>query len=113
MGDDDRRITLDELKGACGKFKSHPLVGAKMLGMPSAYGNAESIFKEMDADGKGLVLLNEWCAWLEEQESKNGTKFGKLLLKGENDLIKRIVKNRKYHVLFDSLCNCKSSFLVF
>merc|ERR1712146_452771 len=28
--DDDRRISLDELKGACGKFKGHPLVGAKM-----------------------------------------------------------------------------------
>jgi len=39
---------------------------------------------EMDSDGKGMVLLNEWCAWLEKKESENQTKFGKLLLKNEN-----------------------------
>jgi len=83
--DDDRRISIAEVKGACGKFKGHPLVGAKLLGMPSSYGNVDAIFKEMDGDGKGMVLLNEWCAWLEKKEIANGTKFGKLLIKGEED----------------------------
>jgi len=82
--DDDRRISLAELKAACSKFEGHPLVGAAQLGMPKKYGNVESVFMEMDSDGKGMVLLNEWCAWLEKKESENQTKFGKLLLKNEN-----------------------------
>jgi len=32
--DDDRRISLAELKAACSKFEGHPLVGAAQLGMP-------------------------------------------------------------------------------
>lgn len=82
--DDDRRISLDELKAGVSNFKGHPLVGAKLLGMPSSYGNVEAIFKEMDADGKGKVLLNEWCAWLEKKECENNTKLGKLLVKNED-----------------------------
>jgi len=77
--DDDRRISKAELESSCRKFKGHPLVGVGMLGMPSSYGNIDKIFTSMDADGKGKVLLNEWCAWLEEQESKNNTKLGRLL----------------------------------
>merc|ERR1712032_1041936 len=77
--DDDRRISLAELKGACKKFSGHPLVGAKLLAMPQSYGNVESVFMEMDSDGKGMVLLNEWCAWLEAKEAANNTKLGKLL----------------------------------
>merc|ERR1719371_77102 len=81
--DDDRRISLAELKAACKKFSGHPLVGAAQLGMPDTYGNAESVFMEMDADGKGMVLLNEWCAWLEKKEVENKTKLGSLLNKNE------------------------------
>jgi len=83
--DDDRRISLEELKKAAGKFSGHPLLGAAQLGMPAKYGNVDSVFMEMDADGKGMVLLSEWCAYLEKKEAENKTKFGKLLLKNEND----------------------------
>jgi len=83
--DDDRRISFDELKDACGKFKGHPLVGAKMLGMPDSYGNVDAIFKEMDTDGKGKVLLNEWCAWLEKKEAAVGSEIGKLLTYKDDD----------------------------
>jgi len=83
--DDDRRITLDELKAACGKFKGHPLVGAKLLAMPGSYGNAESIFKQMDTSGGGKVLLSEWCAWMEEKECANKTELGRLLAEAEED----------------------------
>jgi len=82
--DDDRRISLGELKAACAKFEGHPLAGAKLLGMPSSYGNVDNIFKQMDADGKGKVLLNEWCAWLEKKECANKTQLGKLLNKNED-----------------------------
>jgi len=83
--DDDRRIAVTELAAACGKFKGHPLVGVAMLGMPSAYGNVKDIFADMDADGKGKVLLVEWCQWLEQKEVENQTILGELLTKGEGD----------------------------
>ena len=83
--DDDRRISLEELKKAAGKFKGHPLVGAAQLGMPTKYGTVESLFMEMDADGKGKVLLNEWCAYLEKVEAENCTELGKLLLLNDGD----------------------------
>lgn len=81
--DDDRRISKAELAKACGKFKGHPLVGVAMLGMPSAYNNVDDIFAEMDADGKGKVLLVEWCGWLEQKEADNQTVLGELLNKNE------------------------------
>jgi len=77
--DDDRRISKAELGAACSKFKGHPLLGLKMLGMPGSYGNLDDIFGQMDADGKGMVLLNEWCLWLEKKESEHKTELGVLL----------------------------------
>jgi len=77
--DDDRRISKAELAVACPRFKGHPLVGLKQLGMPGSYGTLDDIFGQMDADGKGMVLLNEWCLWLEKKESEHKTELGVLL----------------------------------
>jgi hypothetical protein len=81
--DDDRRISESELKAAAGGFKGHPLLGVKMLGMPDSYGNIGTIFKLMDADSKGMVLLKEWCEYLEGVEIEHETKFGALLAYAE------------------------------
>ena len=81
--DDDRRISESELKAAAGGFKGHPLLGVKMLGMPESYGNIGTIFAQMDADSKGMVLLKEWCQYLERIEIEHETKFGKLLAYNE------------------------------
>jgi len=83
--DDDRRISYKELEAAVGKFQGHALLGVAQLGMPSAYGNTEALFKEMDADGKGHVLLNEWCMYLEKKEAQNGTELGVLLTYKDGD----------------------------
>ena len=40
---------------------------------------ARKIFKMMDKDGGGMVLLSEWCNYLKEEEVKAGTSLGKLL----------------------------------
>merc|ERR1719327_2198826 len=72
--DDDRRISKAELAASCSKFQGHPLVGVALLGMPGSYENIDKIFAQMDADGKGMVLLKEWCAFLEQQEIANNTK---------------------------------------
>jgi len=77
--DDDRRITKEELAKASNAFRGHPLSGLKMLGMPDRYGNTDMIFAEMDADGKGKVLLKEWCSWLEDKEVEHKTAIGELL----------------------------------
>lgn len=82
--DDDRRISKDELAAACGKFKGHPLLGVAVLGMPGSYGNVDTLFAEMDGDGKGKVLLNEWCQYLEKQEIDCSTKLGQLLAYGDD-----------------------------
>jgi len=81
--DDDRRISESELKAAAGGFKGHPLLGVKMLGMPESYDNIGDIFKAMDADSKGMVLLKEWCQYLEAVEIEHQTKFGALLAYAE------------------------------
>jgi len=83
--DDDRRISPKELEAAVGKFSGHALLGCAQLGMPAAYGNTDALFKEMDADGKGKVLLNEWCAYLEKKEAENGTELGLLLTYKDGD----------------------------
>jgi len=83
--DDDRRISPKELAGAAGKFAGHPLLGVAQLGMPTSYGNTDALFKEMDADGKGKVLLNEWCAYLEKKEAENNTELGQLLTYKDGD----------------------------
>ena len=84
--DDDRRISKAELATACasGGFKGHPLLGVKMLGMPGKYGTIDDIFAEMDSDSKGMVLLKEWCEWLEKQEIAHDTEFGQLLAYGDD-----------------------------
>lgn len=77
--DDDRRISKAELAKSRFEFKGHPLTGLRMLAMPDTYGNIDTAFNEMDADGKGKVLLKEWCQWLERAEVQAETSFGDLL----------------------------------
>lgn len=88
--DDDRRISRDELGGVVGKFAGHPLAGLKQLGMTASYGQVDKVFGEMDADGKGKVLLKEWCEWLECEEVQHCTLIGKLLTKAEEDTFQKI-----------------------
>ena len=44
-----------------------------------------SVFQAMDYDKKGMVLLNEFCRFVEEQETEAGTAIGTLLTVGEED----------------------------
>merc|ERR1712187_998351 len=43
----------------------------------------EAVFAEIDANGGGFILLNEWCEWLEKKEAEAGTEFGRILTLGE------------------------------
>lgn len=79
--DDDRKISPDELKAGADKLKGFSFVFAKDLTAQSA----DAVFKEMDDDGKGAVLLNEWCRYIEQAEQKAGTEMGKLLGIGDDE----------------------------
>lgn len=82
---DDRRMSLEEWT------KAYPKIGEAGYGFTALAKVAdeaneatpESVFKEMDADGKGMVLLNEWCKFLEKAEVEAGTLAGKMLAAGD------------------------------
>lgn len=75
--EDDRRISIDEWKGSFDKVKAYGFVGLASVTDP------EAAFKEMDGDGKGMVLLAEWCRWIEKKEQAAGTEWGKMLSAGD------------------------------
>lgn len=84
--DDDRRISLEEFKAGYDTVSKYPLVALQ------EQGNPEEIFKAMDADGKGKVLLNEFCKYCENAEQKAATEIGKLLAVGDADELRVIKK---------------------
>jgi hypothetical protein len=76
--EDDRRISKEEWAGSFEKVKAYGFVGLSQVTDP------EAAFKEMDADGKGMVLLGEWCRWIEQKEQAAGTEWGKMLAAGDD-----------------------------
>lgn len=82
--DDDRRIDLDELKASYASVSSYPLVALQ------SDGDVEAIFKAMDLDGKGKVLLIEFCKYCEAAEQEQGTDIGKMLAVGDDDEMRTV-----------------------
>ena len=78
--DDDSKIQLEELKAGIEKVNATEWVALK--GKTAA--DAEALFKEMDDDGAGEVLLVEWCEFLKRKEIEAGTDMGKLLSLGDS-----------------------------
>ena len=77
---DDKRIELDEwLKGYKG-VNDHGFVAFQ--GILSKQ-EATDIFKRMDDNGGGIVLLDEWSFFLKQEEIKAGTALGKILNEDE------------------------------
>jgi len=84
--DDDRRISLDELKKNYGAIAKYPLAGA------NPDDDIEAIFKKMDSDGKGMVLLKEFCQYMEHEEQERATDIGKLLAIGDDEELRTVSK---------------------
>jgi len=80
--DDDRRIELKEFTEnfdrITGKFGFQAIIDCG-----DEVGDGK-IFNKIDADGKGMVLLKEWCAWIEKAEQAAGTAIGKALAVGDD-----------------------------
>lgn len=75
--DDDRKVSEEEWKAAYKKLGNSPFVALKMCAASKDMANAA--FDEMDLDGKGAVLLMEFCEWIKMKEIHMNTDFGKVL----------------------------------
>ncbi len=51
--DADRRLSLEEFEQSCGR-----------LGLARGSGEAQQVFAEMDKNNGGMVLFDEFCAWV-------------------------------------------------
>jgi len=76
---DDRRVTLEEWTTHAHEMTGHPLLSLAV----SATLPAADIFRAMDGDGKGKVLLGEFSSYVEDFEFDLKTRWGKLLNAGE------------------------------
>lgn len=77
---DDRRISPKEWAEGVANIKGHPL---ESLAIAAAAKDPAQIFKLMDGDGKGKVLLAEFCTFVEDYEFQLGSIWGKILNAGE------------------------------
>jgi len=73
---DDRRMSEAEWNAARKDFKMSPFISLKCAARKKT---GAGIFREMDEDGKGKVLLNEFCKYIKDGEIEMETDFGKLL----------------------------------
>jgi len=83
---DDRRMSLEEWEGAFETLKVYPFTAVAKIVDETTEDTAASVFSEMDADGKGMVLLAEFCTYIEQAEKSAGTPIGILLTLAEDEL---------------------------
>jgi len=74
--DDDRRVEMKEWIASYDTFSASTFVG--LTGIKND-ADATTVFGEMDGDGKGMVLLSEFCEYLRAKEIESKTPLGKLL----------------------------------
>jgi len=81
---DDRRIDESEWKAM---FQTAKISGSGFVGLQNipSENEAMEIFHEMDSDNGGMVLLKEWCEYLEKKEVDADTAIGKRLKVGETE----------------------------
>eukprot|EP00656_Telonema_subtile_P024814 TRINITY_DN26976_c0_g1_i1.p1 TRINITY_DN26976_c0_g1~~TRINITY_DN26976_c0_g1_i1.p1 ORF type:complete len:275 (-),score=75.05 TRINITY_DN26976_c0_g1_i1:300-1124(-) len=79
--DDDRRISREELKAGLDKLGDYDFAAFQNLDDSMA----DVLFDEIDADGRGFVLLVEWSRYIERKEVEAGTEHSKVLTIGDDD----------------------------
>jgi len=82
---DDRRIGSDEWERGFSALEHYPFKAVAAILDDADQATIEGVFQAMDFDKKGMVLLNEFCRFIEEQETEAGTAIGTLLTVGEED----------------------------
>ena len=76
----NRKISLEEWTAAYTQLAGSPFGCLSRLASSSE--DAARAFPEMDADGKGDVLLAEFCTWIKNAEIAEDTVVGRLLKVG-------------------------------
>ena len=76
---DDRRISLDEWMATWHEVRGYGFCGFAQIANNASIEDAESVFRDMDSDGGGMVLFGEWCSYLKSAEFQANTAIGLLL----------------------------------
>ena len=80
--DEDRRVSLAEWR-----LRHRGLAGSPFVALHAVSGEegaaVEETFARMDADGRGAVLLSEFCGFVKHAEISAGTPVGRLLHLGD------------------------------
>jgi len=82
--EDDRRINLEEWTNGYEKVANHGFVGLAKIADESTEDSVESVFNEIDTNGGGFILLNEFAAWIATKETEAETQIGFLLNVGDD-----------------------------
>jgi len=80
--DDDRRIEQAEFTANFETIKGK--FGFQAVADCAEEVGDGKVFAKIDADGKGKVLLKEWCEWIEKAEIAAGTEAGNQLGAGDD-----------------------------
>ena len=80
-GDEERKFEKAAWDAAYSSFVGSPLVALNACATSPSL--AEAAYSEMDADGKGAVLLIEFCSWIKNKEIQMGTELGNTLNLGD------------------------------
>lgn len=80
---DDRRMSLEEWTAAYPKIEAAGYGFAALKGVTAE--TAKEVFEKMDADKKGMVLLNEFCKYIEQGEIDAKSFAGTLLNAGDDE----------------------------
>ena len=81
--DEDRRITLVEFRMRHAGLAGSPFIALARAASVSGEEAIDEMFRLMDEDGKGAVLLSEFCAFIKKSEILAGTEIGRILSVGE------------------------------
>jgi hypothetical protein len=82
---DDRRMSPEEWETAWPNLQgNYGFAALQKIADESTEDSPATVFAEMDSDGAGKVLLNEWCKFLEKGEIEAGTLAGRMLAAGDD-----------------------------
>merc|ERR1712232_933177 len=79
--EDDRRISPEEWAAHHSKLSEHAQIFVGLANIDES--NQDAVFAAMDGDGKGMVVLKEWCEFLKGKEQEAGTAMGRVLSVGD------------------------------
>jgi len=77
---DDRKVDTTEWEAGYSKLSNFGFAAFQ-----DGEGKATEAFKAIDTDGSGVVMLRDFCRYVEKAEKEAGTDVGKLLAIGEED----------------------------